>query len=181
MNSQTGSTLEIPLKKLVAWNGNVRRTTTDQGIRSLLPLLQPMGYFRIWSSRKPRAASRLHRQRRSSYRDRPYRERRTRGYARRGAIPSIPQIDQRRPICCRYRGAVRCRRGCCQSPSRAGRISPLLLQKYREGEMNLQLLQAFTLTDDHAAQEPVWHQLQPWNRKPQTHPLNALSRRYTRR
>jgi ParB family chromosome partitioning protein len=48
------------------------------------------------------------------------------------------------------------------------RVSPLLLQKYREGEMNLELLQAFTLTDDHAAQEAVWHQLQPWNRKPHT-------------
>jgi ParB family chromosome partitioning protein len=44
----------------------------------------------------------------------------------------------------------------------------VLLAKYRLGEFNLELLQAFTLTDDHAAQEAVWEQLQPWDRKPQS-------------
>jgi ParB family transcriptional regulator, chromosome partitioning protein len=47
------------------------------------------------------------------------------------------------------------------------RVSPALLSKYRKGELNLELLQAFTLTDDHEAQEAVWNQLQPWDRKPQ--------------
>jgi ParB family chromosome partitioning protein len=47
-------------------------------------------------------------------------------------------------------------------------VSPSLLQKYREGLINLDLLQAFTLTDDHATQEEVWEQLQPWDRKAQT-------------
>jgi ParB family transcriptional regulator, chromosome partitioning protein len=47
------------------------------------------------------------------------------------------------------------------------RVSPILLSKYRKGELNLELLQAFTLTDDHEAQEAVWNQLQPWDRKPQ--------------
>lgn len=48
------------------------------------------------------------------------------------------------------------------------RVSPTLLSRYRNGELNLELLQAFTLTDDHSAQEAVWNQLQPWDRKPQT-------------
>jgi ParB family transcriptional regulator, chromosome partitioning protein len=48
------------------------------------------------------------------------------------------------------------------------RVSPILLAKYREGELNLELLQAFTLTDDHEAQEAVWSQLQPWDRRAQT-------------
>lgn len=48
------------------------------------------------------------------------------------------------------------------------RVSPALLQKYREGEMNLELLQAFTLTDDHETQEQIWNELQPWDRSPQT-------------
>lgn len=48
------------------------------------------------------------------------------------------------------------------------RVSPTLLTKYRAGELNLELLQAFTLTDDHNAQEEVWSQLQPWDRKPHT-------------
>ena len=32
------------------------------------------------------------------------------------------------------------------------RVSPSLLQRYRDGEMNLETLKAFTLTDDHTAQ-----------------------------
>ena len=48
------------------------------------------------------------------------------------------------------------------------RVSPTLLSKYRNGDLNLELLRAFTLTDDHSAQEAVWDQLQPWDRKPQT-------------
>jgi ParB family chromosome partitioning protein len=48
------------------------------------------------------------------------------------------------------------------------RVSPVLIQKYREGEMTLELLQAFTISDDHQAQEQVWSQLQRWNRQPHT-------------
>lgn len=48
------------------------------------------------------------------------------------------------------------------------RVSPTLLSKYRNGDLNLELLRAFTLTDDHNAQEAVWNQLQPWDRKAQT-------------
>lgn len=35
-------------------------------------------------------------------------------------------------------------------------VSPALLTLYREGEMNLEQLMAFTITDDHARQEEVW-------------------------
>ena len=45
------------------------------------------------------------------------------------------------------------------------RVSPALLAKYRADEMNLELLEAFTLTDDQARQEEVWQQLPPWDRK----------------
>ncbi len=48
------------------------------------------------------------------------------------------------------------------------RVSPVLLDKYRAEEMNLELLQAFTLTDDHETQEELWEGLQPWDRNPQT-------------
>ena len=40
-----------------------------------------------------------------------------------------------------------------------GAVSPALLALYREGEMNLEQLTAFTVTDDHARQEEVWHSL----------------------
>jgi ParB family chromosome partitioning protein len=46
-------------------------------------------------------------------------------------------------------------------------VSPALIQKYRESEMNLELLQAFTLTDDHETQEQIWNELQPGDHSPQ--------------
>jgi ParB family chromosome partitioning protein len=48
------------------------------------------------------------------------------------------------------------------------RVSPLLLAQYRAGEINLDLLQAFTVSSDHAAQEAVWEQTPSYNRHPQT-------------
>jgi ParB family chromosome partitioning protein len=37
-----------------------------------------------------------------------------------------------------------------------GRVSPVLLSVYRDGGMSLEQLQAFAVSDDHAAQERVW-------------------------
>ncbi|WP_186169610.1 ParB/RepB/Spo0J family partition protein [Burkholderia gladioli] len=37
------------------------------------------------------------------------------------------------------------------------KVSPKLVALYRAGDMNLEQLQAFTLTDDHALQEKVWN------------------------
>ncbi len=48
------------------------------------------------------------------------------------------------------------------------RVSPVLLKQYRSGEIDLELLQAFTLTDDHATQEKIWERLQPWDHNPNT-------------
>ena len=47
-------------------------------------------------------------------------------------------------------------------------VSPKLMQVYRDGEMSLDQLMAFTLTDDHTAQEASWFDAQPWNRQPNT-------------
>jgi ParB family transcriptional regulator, chromosome partitioning protein len=40
-----------------------------------------------------------------------------------------------------------------------GAISPKLMKLYRDGELNLDQLTAFAITDDHAAQERVWPEL----------------------
>jgi ParB family transcriptional regulator, chromosome partitioning protein len=40
-----------------------------------------------------------------------------------------------------------------------GAVSPKLMKLYREGELNLDQLTAFAITDDHAAQERVWSEL----------------------
>jgi ParB family transcriptional regulator, chromosome partitioning protein len=44
-------------------------------------------------------------------------------------------------------------------------VSPKLMALYREGELTLDQLMAFTLTDDHGRQEEVWEQLS-WNKGP---------------
>jgi ParB family chromosome partitioning protein len=53
-----------------------------------------------------------------------------------------------------------------QQRLKLGTVSPALLDRYRQGEMNLETLMAFTLTDDHDAQERVWAELPEWNRHP---------------
>jgi len=49
---------------------------------------------------------------------------------------------------------------------RLGAAAPSLMERYRAGEMNLDQLMAFCLTDDHAAQERVWSEL-TWSRSPE--------------
>ena len=44
------------------------------------------------------------------------------------------------------------------------RLSPVLWKLYEEEEVSLSVLQAFTLTDDHATQERLWNELPPWDR-----------------
>jgi ParB family transcriptional regulator, chromosome partitioning protein len=46
---------------------------------------------------------------------------------------------------------------------RLGAVSPVLMNIYREGEMSLEQLMAFTITDDHALQERIWKEL-TWNK-----------------
>lgn len=45
------------------------------------------------------------------------------------------------------------------------RVSPALIAAYRDGDMTLQHIMAFAVTDDHAAQERVWKELGQWQRK----------------
>lgn len=49
-----------------------------------------------------------------------------------------------------------------------GRLSANILAAYREGEIDLECAQAFTLSDDHELQERVYDGLSRWNRDPQT-------------
>lgn len=53
-------------------------------------------------------------------------------------------------------------------------LSPKLLALYREDGINLDQLMALTLSDDHAVQEHIWFDAQPWERMPA-----ALRRRLT--
>jgi ParB family transcriptional regulator, chromosome partitioning protein len=43
-------------------------------------------------------------------------------------------------------------------------VSPALIKAYRKGDMTLQHVMAFAVTDDHAAQERVWNELSDWQK-----------------
>jgi ParB family chromosome partitioning protein len=47
-----------------------------------------------------------------------------------------------------------------------GRVSPVILDLYRQGEMTLGQVEAFTVSDDYARQEQVWRDLPTYNRHP---------------
>lgn len=49
-----------------------------------------------------------------------------------------------------------------QKRLKLAKVSPKLIAAYRMGEMTLQHVMAFTVTDDHAAQELVWKELADW-------------------
>jgi ParB family transcriptional regulator, chromosome partitioning protein len=39
------------------------------------------------------------------------------------------------------------------------KVSPILIEAYRNGDMTLQHIMAFAASDDHAAQERIWNEL----------------------
>jgi ParB family chromosome partitioning protein len=55
-----------------------------------------------------------------------------------------------------------------QKRLRLASVSPALLAAYRAEEMTLDQLMAFTVSDDHGAQEKVWSELPEFNRHPDT-------------
>jgi ParB family transcriptional regulator, chromosome partitioning protein len=55
-----------------------------------------------------------------------------------------------------------------------GAVSPKLRALHRKGEMNLDQLSAFAITEDHERQERVWKELRPFNRSGESI-LRALS------
>lgn len=48
------------------------------------------------------------------------------------------------------------------------KVSPVIMEAFNAGEIDLQGLEAFALSDDHAAQESVWNSLPSFNRSPHT-------------
>lgn len=55
-----------------------------------------------------------------------------------------------------------------QQRLKLGRLSPVILKAYRDGELDLECAQAFTVSDDHEAQERVYESLTDWNMQPHT-------------
>jgi ParB family chromosome partitioning protein len=197
-NTHEFETTDIPLKKLLAWSENVRTTSADQGIDELaasiasVGLLQslvvrkaPRGKFAVIAGkRRLQALSQLVEAGTLS----PRIEVPCRVVVHEADLTEISLTEnvQREPMHPAdefeaFRQLIEKGKCVADVAARFGvteavvnrrlalaRVSPALLQKYREGEMNLELLQAFTLTDNHEAQEQIWNELQPWDRNPHT-------------
>jgi ParB family chromosome partitioning protein len=52
-----------------------------------------------------------------------------------------------------------------QKRLKLAKVSPVLIAAYRAGEMTLQHVMAFTVTDDHAMQERVWKEMPEWQKE----------------
>jgi len=46
------------------------------------------------------------------------------------------------------------------------RVSPVVFEAYRSGDLTLEQVQAFAVSDDHAAQERTLSDLEPWSDDP---------------
>ncbi|WP_246802795.1 ParB/RepB/Spo0J family partition protein [Ensifer sp. ENS02] len=55
------------------------------------------------------------------------------------------------------------------------KVSPKLLEVYREGKMTFEQLSAFTVSDDHQRQEQVWENLPQWDRHAQRIKSNLVT------
>jgi ParB family chromosome partitioning protein len=191
-------TLEIPLNKLLAWNDNVRTTAMDDGtgelaasiaavglLQGLVVIKQPRGKYAVIAGRRRLLAlSQL-------AADGALKQTWPVPCRVAPKEADLPEISLTENFCRlpmhpadefeSFHRLVNEGKSVADVAARFGvteavvnrrlalaRVSPMLLNEYRAGELNLELLQAFTITDDHEAQESLWQDLQPCERKPQT-------------
>ena len=199
-NVQELQTVEIPFKKLFPWEENVRTTVSTEGIEELsasirsLGLLQslvvkkaPRGKFSIVAGKRRFLAISLLVETgawpsnssipcRLILNDRDLTELSLAENVQREAMHPADEVLAFQKLITNGMcvADIAARFGVSETVVNKrlalARVSPALLDKYRAGEMNLELLQAFTLSDDHTVQEQIWDELnrQPWNRLPRT-------------
>src|SRR5580704_10209820 len=185
-------TENIPLSKLLAWEGNVRKTNPDKAINELAASIEAHGLLQSLVVRKDK---------RGKYAVVAGRRRllALKSLADAGQVEadymvpctvldaeadateiSLAENVQREPMhpadeldafkALIEGGApvadVAARFGVTetvvQKRLKLGRVSPVLLAAYRAGEMTLEQLTAFAVTDDHVAQEHIWNELPEW-------------------
>jgi len=198
MNTEKLETLEIPLSKLLVWNDNVRITGVEEGIGELadsiasVGLLQglvvkkePRGKYAVVAGRRRlMALSKLA----QDGKVKATMQIPCRLAPKDADLPEISLAENVMRVPMHpadefeaFQRLISAGKSVVDVAARFGvteavvlrrialaRISPLLLAAYRAGELNLELLQAFTLTDDHSTQEQIWNQLHPWDRKAHT-------------
>jgi ParB family chromosome partitioning protein len=188
-------TLEIPLSKLLAWNDNVRTTGVEEGIGELaasiasVGLLQglvvkkePRGKYAVIAGRRRLMAlsqladegkvkATLQVPCRLASKDADLPEISLTENVMRVPMHPADEFEAFQRLIASGKSVpdVAARFGVTEAVVlrriALARVSPMLLDAYRKGQLNLELLQAFTLTDDHSAQEGIWNQLHPWDRK----------------
>lgn len=197
----------IPLSKLVAWDGNVRKTGVQDGIDELAASIGAHG---LLQSLVVKPVENKRRKGKRGKADMKYAV--VAGQRRLLALTSLAKagkIGRDAPIPCRVAGGeidpaelslaenavrvpmhpadqfeafrtvidngasvaeVAARFGVTESivtkRLKLGRLSPVILQAYREGAIALEQAQAFTVTDDQSAQEHVFANLPEWQRDP---------------
>ena len=181
--------ITVTLNKLTAWDGNVRKTGADQGIEELAAsiathgLLQPLvvrkakrGKYAVIAGGRRLAALQLlaDQERIDPDHQVPCTLREANGDDReislaenviRAPMHPADQFEAYRAII--DDGAtvpeVAIRFGVSESSVskrlRLGRLSPVILTAYRDGQLDLAQTEAFTLSDDHDAQERIFAEL----------------------
>ncbi len=186
----------IPLSKLSAWKGNVRKTAVTEGLDELTASIRAHGLLSPLTVQKREKGERrvIAGQRRLAA---------LRALQKEGAIPAdhpVPcmivsadadateisltenvvrtqmhpadQFEAFRDLIEKGAsiGDIAARFGVSESTVTKrlmlARVSPKLLGVYRKGGMTLEQVAALTLTDDHALQEKVWDEAQGWRREP---------------
>src|SRR5580698_6830943 len=188
------NTTAIALNKLLAWQGNVRKTDPDKGIDELAASIAAHGLLQSLVVRKDKRGKFAV----------------VAGQRRLLALKSLAEsemIDADRPIACTiingkvdaaeislaenvqrepmhpadefdaFKGLIESGMPVADVAARFGvteavvqkrlklaNVSPALIDAYRNGDMKLQHVMAFAVTDDHAAQERVWNELSYWQK-----------------
>lgn len=186
----------IPLNKLVPWTGNVRRTGVSEGLEELAasiaahgllqaPIVRKIkrGKFAVVAGQRRLMALRLLASRGAIAADMAVPCQLVSEEADAGeislaenivrvAMHPADQFEAFRDLVDRGTdiGAVAARFGVSEAVVtkrlKLGRLSPVVLDAYRNGDIDLEAAQAFAISDDHAAQERVLADLSDWQRSP---------------
>jgi ParB family chromosome partitioning protein len=186
--------IEIPFNKLVLWDGNVRKTGIESGLDELAAsiaahgLLNPLlvrkaakGKFAIIAGQRRYLALRRLAEAGNLGKTAPVSchlredgqddsELSLAENVVRIAMHPADQFAAWRDLVEKGAdiGEIAARFGVAESTVRKrlalARVSPRIFALYREGVLDLEALQAFTVTDDHALQERVWDGLAEWQR-----------------
>jgi ParB family chromosome partitioning protein len=187
--------IEIPFNKLVLWDGNVRKTGVESGLDELAAsiaahgLLNPLlvrktakGRYAVVAGQRRYLALRRLADAGNIGKTAPV-SCHLREDGQDDSEPSLAEnvvriamhpadqfaawrdlIEKGADV-----GEIAARFGVAESTVRKrlalARVSPRILALYREGALDLEALQAFTVTDDHAVQERVWDSLAEWQRE----------------